>query len=424
MAKRCGSDAALRAEVNTLLAMLDVPDEGFLDPASIPSLDAAAADGPLTAGSALGSLLVLRAIGSGGMGVVYAAQQDRPRRTVAIKVLHRGYQRPEVVKRFEREADLLGQLQHPGIAQVFSFHAGDKTSPAHLVMELIDGPPITEYCQARGLTVAERVALSVMLCDAVQHAHDRGIIHRDLKPANVLVSDNGQPKILDFGIARAMGRDAHSAHTAQGQVIGTLAYMSPEQLSGASRDIDARTDVYAIGVLLYRLIAGRLPFDLTGLTWVEAAQRLLHSDPPRLAAIDPGLDGPLDRIAARAISRDRAHRYQTAAELASDLRAYLEGRTLAPEPSRTGDDSARASRGPRPTAAAMAKMVTSLDHRFVAIGLPNGVVVILDASSGRQVALLDQPAAPIASLAFGRDGRLTVIRADGRTDVVEVPRSA
>jgi serine/threonine protein kinase len=117
---------------------------------------------------------VLRAIGSGGMGVVYAAQQNRPQRTVAIKVLRRGYRHPELLKRFAREADLLGQLQHPGIAQVFSFHAGDKISPAHLVMEFVNGPPITEYCRARALTIHERVELTVTLCDAVQHAHDRG----------------------------------------------------------------------------------------------------------------------------------------------------------------------------------------------------------------------------------------------------------
>jgi eukaryotic-like serine/threonine-protein kinase len=205
---RCGTDVALRAEVNALLGALDVPDDGFLDPAGIPSLDAGAVDGPLKPGTALGSFLVLRAIGSGGMGVVYAAQQDRPRRTVAIKVLRRGYRHPEILKRFEREADLLGRLQHPGIAQVFSFHAGDKAAPAHLVMELVSGPPITEYVRAHGLTIPERVALTITLCDAVQHAHDRGIIHRDLKPANVLVSDSRQPKILDFGIARAIGRHA------------------------------------------------------------------------------------------------------------------------------------------------------------------------------------------------------------------------
>jgi serine/threonine protein kinase len=412
---RCGTDEALRAEVDALLGALDVPDDSFLDPAGIPSLDAAAVDGPWKPGTALGSFLVLRAIGSGGMGVVYAAQQHSPRRTVAIKVLRRGYRHPEILKRFEREADLLGQLQHPGIAQVFSFHVGDKDSPAHLVMEFVSGPPITEYCRAHALTIPERVALTTTLCDAVQHAHDRGIIHRDLKPANVLISDNGQPKILDFGIARAIDRDAHSVHTAPGQVIGTLAYMSPEQLSGATVDIDARSDVYAIGVLFYRLIAGHLPFDLTGLPWVEAAQRLLQIDPPRLAVIDPSLDGPLDQITARAMSRDRTERYQTAAELADDLRACLDGR--APAPRQSADV-------PRTPQTSQPMLATSFDHRLVAVALVSGRIAVLDADSGRQIALLEERVAPVSKLAFCVDGRLSVSRMDGRVDLLDVPAAS
>jgi non-specific serine/threonine protein kinase/serine/threonine-protein kinase len=156
--------------------------------------------------------------------VVYAAQQDRPRRTVAIKVLRRGFRHPEILKRFEREAEVLGRLQHPGIAQVFSFHHGDRNLPAHLVLELVTGPPITEYVQAHALDYAARIQLMIAVCEAVQHAHERGIEHRDLKPANVLVSDTGVPKVLDFGIARATGLDVRSSiHTAHGQFLGTLA---------------------------------------------------------------------------------------------------------------------------------------------------------------------------------------------------------
>jgi non-specific serine/threonine protein kinase/serine/threonine-protein kinase len=174
---------------------------------------------------------VLHAIGSGGMGVVYAAQQNRPRRTVAIKVLRRGFRHPDILKRFEREAEMLGRLQHPGIANVFAFHRGDRRVPAHLVMELVSGPPITEYVQAHALGPAARIALVIAVCEAVQHAHERGVIHRDLKPANVLVADTGLPKVLDFGIARATGLDIHSSiQTAHGQLIGTVAYMCPERL--------------------------------------------------------------------------------------------------------------------------------------------------------------------------------------------------
>src|SRR5580765_63773 len=148
---RCGRDTRLRAEVESMLAALDEPTDGFLDPASIPTLDMSVVDGPLQPGSTLGRFLVLHALGSGGMGVVYAAQQDRPRRTVAIKVLRRGFRHPEILRRFEREAEVLGRLQHPGIAQVFAFHVGDRATPAHLVMELVAGPPITDYARSHQL---------------------------------------------------------------------------------------------------------------------------------------------------------------------------------------------------------------------------------------------------------------------------------
>jgi eukaryotic-like serine/threonine-protein kinase len=332
LAERC-PDPVVRREVEALLASLDDPDDDFLDPERIPSLDMAAVDGPLQPGTHLGSFLVLHALGSGGMGVVYAAQQDRPRRTVAIKVLRRGFRHAEILRRFEQEAELLGRLQHPGIAQVYSFATGDRGLPAHLVMELVAGPPITDYARIHGLSIAGRVSLISKLADAVQHAHDRGIIHRDLKPANVLVTDSGQPKVLDFGIARA-GGDAQrlTVQTAHGQVMGTIAYMSPEQLRGRSAEIDGRSDVYALGVLLYRLLADRLPFDVGDLSWPEAIQRILQTDPLPLAHLNPrGIDfvGGLDAIVARAMSRDVAARYQTAADLSRDLQAFLDGRAPA-----------------------------------------------------------------------------------------------
>ena len=328
--ERCGGDAALRREVEALLASLDEPDEEFLDPQRIPALDMAAVDGPLQPGMRLGTFLVLHALGSGGMGVVYAAQQDRPRRTVAIKVLRRGFRHPEILRRFEQEAEMLGRLQHPGIAQVYAFAPGDGSTPAHLVMELVAGPPITDYARSHALSVAERVALVISLADAVQHAHERGIIHRDLKPANVLVVDGPQPKILDFGIARATGGDMQrlTVQTAHGQLMGTLAYMSPEQLAGRPGEVDERSDVYALGVLLYRLLAGRLPFDVADLHWPEAIQRVLHAEPPPLSDADAALAGRLETIVTRAMDRHVATRYQCAADLSSDLRAYLEGRPL------------------------------------------------------------------------------------------------
>ena len=407
---RCGNDARLRAEVNAMLCAIDTPDEGFLDPARVPVLDMAAHDGPLRPGTVLGSFLVLHAIGSGGMGVVYAAQQDHPRRTVAIKVLRRGFRHPEILKRFEREAEVLGRLQHPGIAQVFAFSHGDRRVPAHLVMELVSGPPITEYVRAHDLSYTERVHLMISVCEAVQHAHDRGIVHRDLKPANVLVSDDGRPKVLDFGIARATGLDIHSTlQTAHGELLGTLAYMSPEQLRGASAEVDGRADVYAIGVMFYRLMAGRLPFDVSGLPLLEAAQHILHADVPLLGAVDPALAGAIEQIASRAMSADRDRRYQSAADLATDLRACLEGR--APTLSHSVDRGAIAD-APRVLTA------ESVDRRSVAVGLTNGTVTVLDATSGTQLSAIEGDGSRLERLAFDNEGRLSIAWSSGRSVLI------
>ena len=351
--------------MEALLAALDVPDT-FLDPHDIPAHDPDA-DGPLDPGARLGEFLVLRAIGSGGMGVVYVAQQDRPRRTVALKVLRRGLRRPDIQKRFEREAELLGRLQHPGIAQIYAFRQGDRATPAYLVMELVEGPPLTEFSRAHRLTIAERVALVARLCDAVHHAHQRGIVHRDLKPANVLVTADGQPKVLDFGIARAANSDLHlsTIHTAHGQLIGTLAYMSPEQLQGAPSLVDARSDVYAIGVLLYRLLADRLPIDTGDSPFAETVKRLMDDSPTPIETIHPEFAGSLAAIVGRAMQRDLPDRYQSAADLATDLRAFLDGHAIS-----TPD-----------TTPASAAIVGA----WVVIALATGEVVVLDAATGRPI---------------------------------------
>src|SRR4029077_10450040 len=411
--EHCGHDPQLRAEVDAMLQAIEATDKEFLDPIRVPSLDIAADDGPLQPGTLLGNCLVLHAIGSGGVGVVYAAEQEHPRRTVAIKVLRRGFRRPEILRRFEREAELLSRLQHPGVAQVFAFSRGSRRVPAHLVMEFVTGPPITEYVDAEALSYAARVELMIAVCDAVQHAHDRGIIHRDLKPANVLVSNDGRPKILDFGIARATGLDVDSIlKTAQGELLGTVPYMSPERLRGVTGEADARSDIYALGVMFYRLMSARLPFDVRGLTLLVAAQRILLADVPPLGSVDSALAGSIDQVAKRSMSPDREQRYPSATDLAADLRACLGGRALTQlHPQRVTAEPAF-----RPL------MAESGDHRCVAVGLVSGTVLVLDSSSGMQLLVIDGDGTRLERLAFDAEGRLAIGWASGRVDRIEVPR--
>jgi len=340
----CGSDAALRAEVERLLAA-DQQPQGIL-----PSLGAAAGSsaGGLPPGSVkdeprgvageeshperVGRYVIRGILGEGGMGVVYLAEQDSPRREVALKVIRPGFASKLLLRRFEHEAQVLGRLQHPAIAQIFEAGMADTDGRRQpfFAMELIRGKPITEYVETAALGTRDRLKLLMKVCEGVEHAHQKGVIHRDLKPGNILVTDAGEPKILDFGVARATDSDTQTMtlQTDIGQLIGTVPYMSPEQVSGDPHDLDTRSDVYALGVVCYEVLTGQLPYELAGKTIPEAV-RVIGSDiTTPLSSVSGAFRGDLNTVVAKALEKDRDRRYQSAGELARDVRHYLAGEPI------------------------------------------------------------------------------------------------
>jgi eukaryotic-like serine/threonine-protein kinase len=341
----CRGEPGLRAEVEELLAYDaasggDEDDDGFLKSPVLRAPEQAPAESSIPPDGAvsglpvhIGRYRILRHHGEGGMGTVYEAEQDNPRRTVALKVIRPGLVSPEVVKRFQHEAQILGRLQHVGIAQVYEAGLDEKGRP-FFAMEFIDGMPLDEYVRARGLDAAARLDLVALVCDALQHAHDKGVVHRDLKPGNILVDDSGQPKVLDFGVAHvtAPGLLSTISQTQSGQLLGTLSYMSPEQIAADPSALDGRSDVYSLGVILFELLAHRLPYNLEHLPMHEVARVIQHQEPSRLGSVDTLYRGDIEIIAAKALEKDKARRYATAAQLASDIRRYLHGEAILARP--------------------------------------------------------------------------------------------
>src|SRR5213594_259196 len=364
----CGNNPDLRQRLEALLQKFESLDTFLEEPAvSAPdSLHRLIAGGgspteavpteTLTekAGDRIDRYKLLQQIGEGGCGVVYMAEQEEPvKRPVALKVIKLGMDTKNVIARFEAERQALALMDHPNIAKVLDGGA-TQTGRPYFVMELVRGVRITEFFDEARLSTEARLRLFVQVCQAIQHAHQKGIIHRDLKPSNILVTVNDGapvPKVIDFGIAKAtQGRlTDQTIYTAFEQFIGTPAYMSPEQAVMTSLDIDTRTDIYSLGVLLYELLTGRTPFDQKDLlaagldemrrticekeparpstrvsTMLEAelttTAKHRHTDPPKLIHL---LRGDLDWIVMKALEKDRARRYETANGLANDVHRYL-----------------------------------------------------------------------------------------------------
>jgi len=353
----CASDGVLRAEVDSLLDSFERAG-GFLE-GSV--LDAA---GAFWVGRRIGDYEILRLIGRGGVGLVFEARQDRPRRVVALKLLRPEFAGDEVRRRFDVEAELLGRLEHPGIARIYAAGTVDtELGPqSFLAMERIDGRTLLDYTVEEELSVPERVRLIQDVCEAVEHAHARGVVHRDLKPSNVLVEQAGRPKVLDFGVARATQSDldVETSFTQAGQLIGTVSYMSPEQSRGDSARIDVRTDVYSLGVMLYQLLAGRLPLPVSELPLAEAVRTLSEDEPPSLSVVAPGIDRDLATIVGKAIEREPERRYSSAGRLGADLQRFLMNEPVHARP---------------PSALYQLRKLAARNRRLV--GVVAGVIVLL-----------------------------------------------
>ena len=373
LAQACGSDEALRQQVETMLRAHAVPDSFLEKPAAllgvtvdssdgIPSTDNAFREGP---GTRIGPYKLLEQIGEGGMGVVFMAEQQEPvRRMVALKIIKPGMDSAQVLARFEAERQALALMDHPNIAKVLDASATADGRP-FFVMELVKGTPITTFCDANKLSPRQRLELFVPVCQAIQHAHQKGVIHRDIKPSNVLIAlydDKPVPKVIDFGIAKATGNPLteRTLHTGFGAIVGTPEYMSPEQATFNQLDIDTRSDVYSLGVLLYELLTGTTPVDKTRIKEAAILEvlRVVREEEPARPSIklsttaarasiaatrntDPAklaqmLRGELDWIVMKSLEKDRSRRYETAAGFGRDVDRYLKDELVEARPPTAG----------------------------------------------------------------------------------------